>query len=169
MRWSIIFYLEDFPGIRTVGNMSKKKLTALIAVPALSFSLVACSDSGEDAAPETITEEITATPTASTASDDDGQSEQDDDQDDHDDQQKTAGNTQGDRPAEVTGYTAEAEAEKSEEGVTDSDVESTLAAARNNEAGVEIEWDDGYWEIEFGDIEIDIDPGGLVRDIDRDD
>ena len=130
--------------------MSKNKLTTLIAVPALSFSLVACSDSGEDAAPEAITEEVTATPTTPTASDDDGQSEQDDDQDD--------------LPAEVTGYTAEAEAEKSEEGVSDSDVESALAAARNNEAGVEIEWDDGYWEIEFGDIEIDIDPEGLVRD-----
>ena len=155
MRWRIIFYLEYFPGIRTVGTMSKNKLTTLIAVPALSFSLVACSDSGEDAAPEAITEEVTATPTTPTASDDDGQSEQDDDQDD--------------LPAEVTGYTAEAEAEKSEEGVSDSDVESALAAARNNEAGVEIEWDDGYWEIEFGDIEIDIDPGGLVRDIDRDD
>lgn len=62
MRWRIIFYLEDFPGIRTVGNMSKKKLTALIAVPALSFSLVACSDSGEDAAPEAITEEVAETP-----------------------------------------------------------------------------------------------------------
>lgn len=135
--------------------MSKKKLTTLIAVPALSFSLAACSDSGEDAAPEAITEEVAATPTAPTASADDGQSEQDDDQDD--------------LPAEVTGYTAEAEAEKSEEGVTDSDVESVLAAARNNEAGVEIEWDDGYWEIEFGDIEIDIDPEGLVRDVDRDD
>lgn len=146
--------------------MSKKKLTALIAVPALSFSLVACSDSGEDAAPEAITEEVAETPTAPTASDDDGQSEQDDDQDD---QLKTAGNTQGDLPAEVTEYTAEAEAEKSEEGVTDSDVESVLAAARNNEAGVEIEWDDGYWEIEFGDIEIDIDPEGLVRGVDRDD
>lgn len=150
MRWRIIFYLEYFPGIRTVGTMSKNKLTTLIAVPALSFSLVACSDSGEDAAPEAITEEVTATPTTPTASDDDGQSEQDDDQDD--------------LPAEVTGYTAEAEAEKSEEGVSDSDVESALAAARNNEAGVEIEWDDGYWEIEFGDIEIDIDPEGLVRD-----
>lgn len=155
MRWRIIFYLEYFPGIRTVGTVSKNKLTTLIAVPALSFSLVACSDSGEDAAPEAITEEVTATPTTPTASDDDGQSEQDDDQDD--------------LPALVTGYTAEAEAEKSEEGVTDSDVESVLAAARNNEAGVEIEWDDGYWEIEFGDIEIDIDPEGLVRDVDRDD
>ncbi|MDN8594221.1 MULTISPECIES: hypothetical protein [unclassified Corynebacterium] len=130
--------------------MSKNKLTTLIAVPALSFSVVACSDSGEDAAPEAITEEVTATPTTPTASDDDGQSEQDDDQDV--------------LPAEVTGYTAEAEAEKSEEGVSDSDVEGALAAARNNEAGVEIEWDDGYWEIEFGDIEIDIDPEGLVRD-----
>lgn len=150
MRWRIIFYLEYFPGIRTVGTVSKNKLTTLIAVPALSFSVVACSDSGEDAAPEAITEEVTATPTTPTASDDDGQSEQDDDQDD--------------LPAEVTGYTAEAEAEKSEEGVSDSDVEGALAAARNNEAGVEIEWDDGYWEIEFGDIEIDIDPEGLVRD-----
>ena len=54
-----------------------------------------------------------------------------------------------------------------DEGVSEADVEAALAAARNGEA--EVVWDDGYWEIEFGDIEIDIDPEGLVRGVDRDD
>lgn len=57
-----------------------------------------------------------------------------------------------------------------EEGVSEDDVQRVLAAANNNDAGVEIEWDDdGYWEIESNGIDIDIDPEGLVRDVDRDD
>ena len=134
-------------------------------VPALSLSLAACGDTSQNApaetaaAPETVTEQITTTETA--ASDDD-------DQDDQADDQPQA--AQSDLPAEVTGYTGEAEAEMAEEGVSTGDVESVLAAANNHETGVEIEWDDdGYWEIEYGDIDIDIDPSGLVREVDRDD
>lgn len=68
-------------------------------------------------------------------------------------------------PANVTGYTDEARSEMADEGVTEADVEGALAAAHRGEA--EVEWDDGYWEIEWGEIEIDIDPNGLVRDADR--
>lgn len=57
-----------------------------------------------------------------------------------------------------------------EESVTPGEVERVLAAANNKEAGVDIEWDDdGYWEITFGGIDIDVDPYGLVLDVDRDD
>ena len=54
--------------------------------------------------------------------------------------------------------------------MTKADVDRVLSAANNNEPGVTVEWDDdGYWEIELGDIDIDIDPEGLVLDVDRDD
>lgn len=150
-----------------------KKLTTIIAVPALSLSLVACGDTAADApaetaaAPETVTEQAAET-TAAVADDDDD--DRDDRDDQADDQPQTAGGAQGNLPAEVTGYTGEAEAEMADEGVSAEDVERVLAAANNNEAGIEIEWDDdGYWEIEHGDIDIDIDPDGLVREVDRDD
>lgn len=69
-------------------------------------------------------------------------------------------------PTAVTGYTDEARQEMSDEGLTDADVESVLQAALDGRA--EFEWDDdGYFEIEFRDIEIDVDPQGLVRDADR--
>lgn len=149
--------------------MRLKKLTTIFAVPALSVSLAACSDPADDApsetsaAPETVTEQVTETTPAA----DDGDDDQADDQDD---QSQAAGSAQGDLPAEVTGYTGKAEAEMADEGVSAEEVERVLAAANNNEGGVEIEWDDdGYWEIEFGDIDIDVDPDGLVRDVDRDD
>lgn len=150
--------------------MRTKKLTTIFAVPALSLSLVACGEAVDDApaetaaAPETVTEQAAET-TAAVADDDRG------DQDDQaDDQSQAAGSAQGELPGQVSGYTGEAEAEMAEEGVSEDDVQRVLAAANNNDAGVEIEWDDdGYWEIESNGIDIDIDPEGLVRDVDRDD
>ena len=69
----------------------------------------------------------------------------------------------------MTGYTSEAEAEMAEDGVSEADVERVLAEAKKGGAGVETEWDDdGYWEIEVGEIDIDIDPDGLVREVGRD-
>lgn len=52
-----------------------------------------------------------------------------------------------------------------DEGVSEADVEAALAAARNGEA--EVEWDNGYWEIEWRDIEVDINADGMVLDADR--
>ena len=72
----------------------------------------------------------------------------------------------GDVPAAVTGYTDEARAEMADENVSEADVEMVLQAAHDGKA--EVEWeDDGYFEIEFEDIDVDIDPQGLVRDVDR--
>lgn len=72
----------------------------------------------------------------------------------------------GELPTAVTDYTQEARAEMADEGVNDADVEAALAAAHNGEA--EVEWDDdGYWEIEWRDIEVDINADGLVLDVDR--
>lgn len=156
--------------------MRLKKLTTIFAAPALSVSLAACSGTADDApsetsaAPETVTEQVTETTPAADDGDDDQADDQDDQADDQDDQSQAAGSAQGNLPAEVTGYTGEAEAEMADEGVSAEEVERVLAAANNNEGGLEIEWDDdGYWEIEFGDIDIDVDPDGLVRDVDRDD
>lgn len=89
--------------------------------------------------------------------------------DDNDDQ-ASAGSAQGELPDAVTGYTSEAEAEMAEDGVSEADVERVLAEAKKDGAGVETEWDDdGHWEIEVGEIDIDIDPDGLVREVGRDD
>ena len=53
-----------------------------------------------------------------------------------------------------------------DEGVSEADVEAALAAARNGEA--EVEWDDdGYWEIDWRDLDVDINADGLVLDADR--
>lgn len=71
-------------------------------------------------------------------------------------------------PEAVTDYTDEAREEMADDGISEADVERVLAAARNQEAGVEVEWeDDGYWEIEFEDIDIDITPEGKVLEADR--
>ena len=65
----------------------------------------------------------------------------------------------------MTDYAQEARAEMADEGVSEADVEAALAAARNGEA--EVVWDDGYWEIEWRDIEVDINADGMVLDADR--
>jgi len=144
--------------------MSIKKLTTLIAVPALSFSLVACSStSDEDAGAKTDQAP------SETAVAEEGATEEAMTSDDNHDQAPAAGSAQGELPDAVTGYTSEAEAEMAEDGVSEADVERVLAEAKKGGAGVETEWDDdGYWEIEVGEIDIDIDPDGLVREVGRD-
>lgn len=52
-----------------------------------------------------------------------------------------------------------------DDGLTEADVEAALKAARNGDA--DVEWDDGIVEIEWQDIDIDINPGGVVLDVDR--
>lgn len=123
-----------------------KKLSTIAVAPTLLF-LVACSGAQE---PQTMPETTTETATETTVV-----------------QQDTS---QRELPSAVSGYTEKAEAELIHEGVTKDDVDRVLTAARNNDSAVAVEWDDdGYWEIEFGDIDIDIDPDGLVLDVDRDD
>lgn len=52
-----------------------------------------------------------------------------------------------------------------DDGLTEADVEAALTAARNGDA--EVEWDDGIFEIEWQDIDININPGGVVLHADR--
>lgn len=141
--------------------MSMKKLSALFAASALSLTLAACGEA-DDAADNTAAE-------TSVAEEVETEAPETDDRDDQDDQLQ--GDTaQRELPAEVTGYSEEAKSDMAEENVTSSEVERVLTAANDTEPGVEIEWeDDGYWEIDFDGIDIDIDPYGMVLDVDRDD
>lgn len=138
-----------------------KKLSALFAASALSLTLAACGEA-DDAADNTAAE-------TSVAEEVETEAPETDDRDDQDDQLQ--GDTaQRELPAEVTGYSEEAKSDMAEENVTSSEVERVLTAANDTEPGVEIEWeDDGYWEIDFDGIDIDIDPYGMVLDVDRDD
>ena len=50
--------------------------------------------------------------------------------------------------------------------MTEAEVQDVLKAAQDGKA--KVEWDDdGYFEVEFGEIDIDIDKDGLVLDVDR--
>ena len=72
----------------------------------------------------------------------------------------------GELPRAVTGYTDEARAEMAEDGLAEADVQAVVDAAHAGDA--EVEWDDdGYWELGWQDIDVDITPDGLVREADR--
>lgn len=150
--------------------MISRTTVALTTATLALASLTACGESAEQVAPETNAEasaEASVEPetvTVTTGADDA------DDVDDADDAgaaapAPAAPAAAGELPTAVTDYTQEARAEMAEEGVSEADVEAALAAARNGEA--EVEWDDGYWEIEWRDIEVDINADGLVLDADR--
>lgn len=134
-------------------KISKMPAAAMVAAAAMS-TLAACGTETETATPETVTvtesqdaggQDVAAQPT---------------------DQREEKQAAQ--LPASVSGYTDEARNELADKGVTEADVERALEAANNNEAGVSVEWDDdGYYEIEFQDIEIDIRPDGTVTEVDR--
>lgn len=119
--------------------MSTKRVFALTVAATAGLALSACAESDDSAtSAEPVTETVApARPAAN-----------------------------GDLPEAVTGYTDEARAEMRDENVSEADVEAALAAAHEGNASVEWE-DDGYFEIEHGEVEIDIDPAGLVRDADR--
>lgn len=69
-------------------------------------------------------------------------------------------------PCEATSYTVEAQHEMRDENVTPEEVADVLARACAG--GGEVEWeDDGYWEIEVGEIDVDVYPNGVVHDVDR--
>lgn len=72
----------------------------------------------------------------------------------------------GELPRAVTGYTDEARAEMAKGGLAEADVQAVVDAAHAGDAGVE--WDDdGYWELGWHNIDVDITPDGLVREADR--
>lgn len=153
--------------------MTLKKTIATVATATLAFAgLTACGDSAD----QTVSE--TAATVATDASDavDTVVSESvvtetvTDDADDVDDASTSpaaagTGTAGPDLPAAVKGYSDEARANMAEDNITEADVEAVLAAALNGDA--EVEWDDGIWEIEWQDIDIDINPGGVVLDADR--
>lgn len=71
-----------------------------------------------------------------------------------------------DLPTDITGYTGEAERDLTEERLTKDEVAQVLQRAHNGEG--KVKWDnDGYWEVEVGGIDIDIDQNGLVLNVDR--
>lgn len=80
-------------------------------------------------------------------------------------QDREQGETTG-QPCEVSGYTADAEDDLRDEDVSREEVAHVVSetCAGNGES----DWDDdGYWELELGDIDIDIRPDGTVLEIDR--
>ncbi|SDM00581.1 hypothetical protein SAMN04488535_1540 [Corynebacterium mycetoides] len=134
-------------------KISKMPAAAMVAAAAMS-TLAACGTETETATPETVT--VTE---SQDAGDQDVAAQPTDQR-----EEKQAAQL----PASVSGYTDEARNELADKGVTEADVERALEAANNNEAGVSVEWDDdGYYEIEFQDIEIDIRPDGTVTEVDR--
>lgn len=125
--------------------MSTKRVFALTVAATAGLALSACAEYDDSAtSAEPVTETVASVETVTEVRDDDAD----------------------DLPEAVTGYTDEARAEMREENVSEADVEAALAAAHEGNASVEGE-DDGYFEIEHGEVEIDIDPAGLVRDADR--
>lgn len=66
-------------------------------------------------------------------------------------------------PSEVTGCTAEAEKDLNDELLSEEEVEEVVTHPE------EVESDDDYWELEKGDIQVDIADDGTVLEVDRDD
>ncbi|MCG7297198.1 hypothetical protein MHJ86_10090 [Corynebacterium afermentans] len=150
---------------------SRTTIALSTAILALG-SLTACGESDDQVAPETHAETSAETSTepedvTETTGDDDANDTDDaDDVDDASAAAPAAAAASDELPAAVTGYTQEARSEMAEEDVSEADVEAALAAARNGEA--EVEWDDdGYWEIDSSNLDVDIDADGLVLDADR--
>lgn len=160
-----------------------KKIIALASATTLSLTaLSACGDAQDDIAETTpdAAQSSVADEVATEVEEQPQETYHEDqglDDDDRDDNDGAAGGAAGagaganaDLPKEVTGYSDEARGDMAEDGISEADVKRVLAAAQNKEPGVEVEWDDdGYWEIEFEGIDIDIDQYGLVLDADRDD
>nr|VDG61861.1 Uncharacterised protein [Streptococcus thermophilus] len=155
-----------------VETMSMGRVSAAIAASALSLSaLTACGETDDGTTGTDAGAEFPASSASPAAEEVETEgAEQPNDEAVGDDAGGGDDAAGRDLPAEVSGYTAEAESEMADEELTEADVERILAAANDNEPGVEIEWeDDGHWEISSGEIEIDIDPQGLVLDVDKDD
>lgn len=69
-------------------------------------------------------------------------------------------------PCEVSGYTENAERELLNENVSKDEVVHVVAEGCADNG--EVDWEDeGYWEIEVGEIDVDIYPNGVVNEVDR--
>ena len=128
-----------------MGPVLTKKMVALTVAATAGLAVAACSDSGETA-PETVTETVAPETVTETSNAGAAVSE--------------------DLPAAVTGYSDEARKDLVDENATEAEIQDVLKAAQDGKA--KVEWDDdGYFEVEFGEIDIDIDKDGLVLDVDR--
>lgn len=147
--------------------MTSRTTVALTTAILALTSLTACGDSADQVAPEThatTNAETAAKPETVTVTT--GADDADVNNAGAAAPAAPAAPAAGELPTAVTDYTQEARTEMAEEGISEADVEAALDAARNGEA--EVEWDDdGYWEIEWGDVDIDINADGLVLDADR--
>lgn len=155
--------------------MILKKILAVSATATLAVAgLTACGDTADDTA-RNVTEAVTspvdaatdavATEATDVAGTDSAVARSTEDDATTGAAGAGAAGAPSELPASITGYTAEAQSEMAEDNITEADVEAVLEAARNGQA--EVEWDDGYWEIEWQDIDIDIDPAGMVLEADR--
>lgn len=153
-----------------------RRVSIAAATAALGLTLAACSNGG-NGAPVTVTE--TAAPAQQN-----NQNNQNSGQETvtvTEDAGANAGNNAGagagagqvggnaatnNLPADITGYTGEAERDLTEERLTKDEVAQVLQRAHNGEG--KVKWDnDGYWEVEVGGVDIDIDQNGLVLNVDR--
>ena len=137
--------------------MTSTRIVATVAATAVALtSLTACSGADEAGNQSTAASTETVVPTETVTS-----------------EQTSApapagvgvANT-GELPRAVTGYTDEARAEMAKDGLAEADVQAVVDAAHAGDA--EVEWDDdGYWELGWHNIDVDITPDGLVREADR--
>ena len=126
-----------------------RRVSIAAATAALGLTLAACSNGGK----ETVT--VTPGADANANGGNAGQAGQ------------AGGNAAtNDLPTEITGYSGEAERDLTEERLTKDEVAQVLQRAHNGEG--KVKWDnDGYWEVEVGGVDIDIDQNGLVLNVDR--
>ena len=151
-----------------------RRVSIAAATAALGLTLVACSDNGSSA-PATVTETVASTVQGNQSNQNGGKetvtvtSGADANANGGNAGQggQAGGNAAtNDLPTEITGYSGEAERDLTEERLTKDEVTQVLQRAHNGEG--KVKWDnDGYWEVEVGGVDIDIDKNGLVLSVDR--
>ena len=151
-----------------------RRVSIAAATAALGLTLAACSNGGSSA-PVTVTETAAPADQSSQSNQNGGKetvtvtSGADANANGGNAGQggQAGGNTAtNDLPTEITGYSGEAERDLTEERLTKDEVAQVLQRAHNGEG--KVKWDnDGYWEVEVGGVDIDIDQNGLVLNVDR--
>ncbi|MER0000932.1 hypothetical protein ABRP64_09765 [Corynebacterium sp. KPL4015] len=148
-----------------------RRVSIAAATAALGLTLAACSDDGSSS-PVTVTETATPAEQGNQNNQDGGKetvtvtSGANANANGGNDGQGGGNAATNDLPTEITGYSGEAERDLNEEGLTKDEVTQILQRAHNGEG--KVKWDnDGYWEVEVGGVDVDIDKNGLVLDVDR--
>lgn len=151
-----------------------RRVSIAAATAALGLTLAACSNGGSSA-PVTVTETVAPADQSSQSNQNGGKETvtvtPGADANANGGNAGQAGQAGGnaatnDLPTEITGYSGEAERDLTEERLTKDEVAQVLQRAHNGEG--KVKWDnDGYWEVEVGGVDIDIDQNGLVLNVDR--